>query len=82
MAPTTNTIRNAPALGSWALPAAAAILVAGSLLFWTCVGLVWLASRPASQAPIVIWMPPATSSSVPDQASTAQLQTASVPRDR
>ena len=44
---------------SWTLPIAATILVAGSLVFWTCLGLFWLAIRQSPSRPIVIWMPPA-----------------------
>jgi hypothetical protein len=82
MAPTTKAFRTVPALGSWALPAAAIILVAGSLLFWACVGLVWLATHQPPQQPIVIWMPHAAGSSAADETNSAQLQPANVPRDR
>jgi hypothetical protein len=41
----------------WVWPAMAAIVVAGSIFFWTLAGLIWLAARPARQ-PVVIWVPP------------------------
>ncbi len=80
MATTTKTIPTT--VGSWALPIAAAILVAGSLMFWTCLGLVWLASRPATQQPIVIWMPTAASSDIVQQANHFQPRPANAPQDR
>jgi hypothetical protein len=60
MGPTPKPSLLASAPPSWALPIAATILVAGSLVFWTCVGTLWLAARPAPQAPIVIYMPAGT----------------------
>jgi hypothetical protein len=57
MATVRETSPSAGTTHPWALPLAAIILVAGSLAFWTCVGALWLAARPAPQAPIVIYMP-------------------------
>ena len=63
MVPQRKSLTAAATLNSLAVPLAATILVGGSLLFWTCVGVLWLAARPATQQPIVIWMPPAAEAS-------------------
>jgi hypothetical protein len=82
MAPATNTSNSIVAGNTWAIPIAATILVAGSLLFWSCIGLLWLAARQPPQAPIVIWMPPAANSSTAGQSNASQFSTASMPQDR
>jgi hypothetical protein len=43
---------------AWVWPLTAAIVMGGSILFWSLAGLFWLAARP-SQPPIVIRMAPA-----------------------
>jgi hypothetical protein len=45
-------------LEPWVWPMTAAIVVSGSLVFWSLVGMFWLATHPARQA-TVIWMQPA-----------------------
>jgi hypothetical protein len=42
---------------AWVWPLTAAIVMGGSILFWSLAGLFWLAARP-SQPPIVIRMSP------------------------
>jgi hypothetical protein len=69
---------------SWALPLAAMILVAGSLVFWACVGLFWLAIRqPQSpDQPIVIWVSPAAGSAANDERHTRQVQPTNTSKGR
>lgn len=61
MATVTDTSSSASILQSWALPLAATILVAGSLVFWAMLGMVWLAARPVPQPPIVVLLDSARS---------------------
>jgi hypothetical protein len=82
MAPATKNLNPISASNSWALPIAATILVAGSLLFWSCLGLLWLATRQSPQQPIVIWMPPATSPNATEQPNPIKLQAMVAPEAR
>ena len=52
---TTEQLRS---LETWVWPMTAAIVVGGSLVFWSLAGMFWLATHPARQA-TVIWMQPA-----------------------
>ncbi len=54
MATATDSSSPTNSASTWALPLAATILVAGSLAFWALAGVVWLATRPAPQPPIVV----------------------------
>ena len=47
---------------AWVWPAVAAVVVAGSIVFWALLGMFWLANRLAQQPSIVIWMPPTANS--------------------
>ena len=82
MAPLPKNSNSVGAGNSWALPIAATILVAGSLLFWTCIGLFWLATRQPAQQPIVIWMPPSANATAAEPVSPMQLQRIIVPEVR
>jgi hypothetical protein len=68
-------------MSSWALPMAATILVAGSLVFWTWLGMFWLASRPAPSAPIVIYMPAGADVADIKRLPVALVQRASAPEE-
>jgi hypothetical protein len=85
MAPKPDNSPHGFTLENWGLPAAVAIVVAGSLVFWICVGFFWLAARqppaPPPPQPIVIWMPPIEGSSTADQSAAIPFQPALVPRD-
>jgi hypothetical protein len=52
---TTEQLRS---LETWVSPLTAAIVVGGSLVFWSLAGMFWLATHPVRQA-TVIWMQPA-----------------------
>jgi ABC-type phosphate transport system auxiliary subunit len=41
----------------WVWPVTAGIVVTGTLMLCTLLGMFWLVARPARQAPVVIWMP-------------------------
>lgn len=43
---------------AWAWPLTAAIVLGGSILFWSLAGLFWLATHPSERS-VVIWMTPA-----------------------
>ena len=43
---------------AWVWPMTAAIVMGGSILFWSFVGLFWLATHPTQQS-VVIWTTPA-----------------------
>jgi hypothetical protein len=79
---TTSSLRSKSSLDSWALPIAATIVVAGSLIFWLCVGLLWLAAREQPQQPIVIWIPSATGPPDVGAKVTPSLHTAAAPKVR
>lgn len=48
----------ASSIEAWIWPVTAAIVVSGSLVFWSLAGMFWLATHPVRQS-TVIWMPPA-----------------------
>ena len=82
MAPAPNSTPLPSPLASWALPATAAVLVAGSLVFWTCLGLFWLAARPNTPQPIVVWMPPVTQAVAADQINQSPVHSSVAAQDR
>jgi hypothetical protein len=51
---------------TWVWPLTAAIVVGGSILFWSLAGLFWIATHPAEKA-VVIWMAPAEAAAAADQ---------------
>jgi hypothetical protein len=60
---------------TWVWPLTAAIVVGGSILFWSLVGLFWIATHPAEKA-VVIWMAPAEAASVAEQSVESTLSVA------
>jgi hypothetical protein len=42
---------------AWVWPLTAAIVLGGSILFWSLAGLFWLAAHPTEKS-VVIWMAP------------------------
>ena len=82
MVPLAKNSKSVVAGNTWALPLAAIILVAGSLLFWTCIGLLWLATRQPAQQPIVIWMPPSVNANTAEPVSPIQLKRIIAPEVR
>jgi len=60
---------------AWIWPLIAAIIMCGTITFWSLAGVVWLASHPA-RPPVVIWMPAAataadTSTTLPPTSALA-----------
>ena len=63
-------------LETWVWPMTAAIVVSGSLVFWSLVGMFWLAVHPTRQA-TVIWMQPAAAQATgTEQPATAHTSVA------
>ena len=68
-------------LEAWVWPMTAAIVVGGTLVFSSFVGLLWLAAHPVQQS-TVIWLQPATSpASALEQPVAANATTALENRD-
>ena len=58
-------------LETWIWPVMAAIIIGGSLVFWSLAAMLWLATHPARES-TVIWMQPAASQAAnEDQPATA-----------
>ena len=63
-ADTTDLAEKVRSAEPWVWPMTAAIVIGGSVLFWSLAGLFWLAMHPAQQ-PVVIWMMPTEASADP-----------------
>jgi hypothetical protein len=57
---------------AWVWPMTAAIVLGGSILFWSFAGLFWLATHPTERS-VVIWM-------TPDVANTEARHDALIPK--
>jgi hypothetical protein len=79
---TESTVKSlfARPIEAWVWPLTAAIVLGGSILFWSLAGLFWLAMHPAERS-VVIWMAPGTNAEQRDEASASQVTTAAEGRD-
>lgn len=75
MAPSLNTSQLAEPLAQpgWVWPAVAAVLVVGSLLFWSLLGVLWLATRSQDSRPVIVYVQSAAPASPTGQLSTSPL---------
>lgn len=65
---------------AWVWPLTAAIVLGGSILFWSLAGLFWLAMHPTERS-VVIWMAPGTNAEQRNEANISQATTAAENRD-
>jgi hypothetical protein len=63
-------------LETWVWPMTAAIVVGGSLVFWSLAGMFWLAMHPARQATVIWMQPAATQEAGAERSATAHTSVA------
>lgn len=67
-------------LDPWILPVTAAIVLGGSIVFWSLAALFWLATHPAEKS-VVIWMTAGTNAEQREETSVSQVTAAAEDRD-